>query len=74
MMMVVRLHVVIQAHARQMVGWLQVVIVIRLAAGIVVCGGARRAAAAVVDAIDTVLEEVGARGRPLMVVVVARWI
>lgn len=67
----VRLHVVIQRHAREMVGWFQVVIiVVRVAAAVVVRRRAGGAAAAVVNAADAVLEEVGARGRPLVVVVV----
>lgn len=68
----VRLHVVIQRHTHEMIGWFQVVIiVVRVAAAVVVvrrrAGGA---AAAVVNAADAVLEEIGARGRPLVVVVV----
>lgn len=70
-MMVVRLHVVIQRHAREMVGWFQVVVIIvRVRAVIVVCRRAGGAAAAVIDAVDAVLEEIGARGRPLVVVIV----
>lgn len=67
-----RLHVVIQGHAREMVGWLQVVIMVGLAAVVIVRRGAGRAAAAVVNAVDAVLEEVRARGRPFVTVIVVR--
>lgn len=67
-----RLHVVIQRHAREMIGWLQVVVVVRLAAVVVVCHRASGAAAAVVNAVNAVLEEIGARGRPFVIVVIVR--
>lgn len=75
MMMVVRLHVVIQRHACEMVGWLQAIIIVRQTTVIVVgrsrAGGA---AAAVIDAVYAVLQEIRAGCRPLVVVVVVRWV
>lgn len=54
-----------------MVGWFQVVVIIvRVQAVIVVCRRAGGAAAAVIDAVDAVLKEIGARCRPLVVVIV----
>jgi hypothetical protein len=55
MMMVMRLHVVIQRHTGKMIGWFQVMVVVRLAAVIVVRNRASRAAATVIDAVDAVL-------------------
>lgn len=70
MMVVMRLHAgVVQRHARQMVGWLQVVVIVRLTA-VVVVRGAGGAATAVVDAVDAVLQKVRATCRPFMVVIV----
>lgn len=74
MVMMMGLHVVVQRHARQMVGWLQVVVIVRLTAVIVVRRGAGGTAAAVVDAVDAVLKEIGTRCRPFVVVVVVRWV
>lgn len=76
MMMVVRLHVMAQRHACEMVGWLQAVIIVRQTTVVVeVCRRAGGTAAAVVNAVDAVLEEISARCRPLVVIiVVVRWV
>lgn len=69
--MVMRLHAgMVQRHARQVVGWLQVVVIVRLAAVVVVRRGSGGAATAVVDAVDAVLKKIRARCRPFMVVIV----
>lgn len=71
-MMVVRLHVVVQCHACEMVGWLQAVIIVCQTIVVEVCRRAGGTATAIVDAIDAVLEEISARCRPLVVVIVVR--
>lgn len=74
-MVVMRLHAgVVQRHACQMIGWLQVVVIVRLTAVVIVCRGSGRAATAVVDAVDAVLQKICTRCRPFMVIVIVRWI
>lgn len=53
-----------------MIGWLQVVVIVRLTAVVIIGRGSGGAATAIVDAVDAVLQKVCTRRRPFMVVIV----